>query len=720
MTGRLARGRTATKAFMALVMGLILALVVGCGGSSSGGGSSRFSVGAVFEAYTGRAVQGYVGSLKVTAQYGTDSPVDFGVIRRGDPRVIKDVLADKDYRFEVIAYQGTNGDGAQVGRLTLNRRSPKRGVTEDVTIDSVNTDVASVTVTAPAIILCGSTVEIMAEAKNANGNTILDCGNDSSLDVDVSPANAGTVAWVGGACMFTATSDTALDGTSVRFSASVAGKSGFDDSVLDCLVSNVFLKVHWNKDQRRGLPGYANSARVALVNGGLEVASTVINRPSAASSIEDVDFGQKVDDGPYDVVVEAYTDFGASGKVVATESFPINVDPGEAPITINMDSQSFDIVGCNLTINRDGSDVPVDGTMVLFEGETVQVTADAVNAAGEICLTGDDVKLTFAGPTVEQIDNNHVKATVRGQGSTVTCNFGDVPSPFVTPIDVVFGSPGIIIIWDPPTRDPAPGYAKSAQAEIFDGNGDPIAGFAPLCVNRPASGTTAAYWTERLQPGTVYSIRVTLFPELDCAGPALMDADSGPQVVPADGSVSASTFDFPTVGNATNVEVTVTRADGTIERYVDITPPPVGRRNGPLFLSSGEQVTLTSRATDAAGTVTFFTDLNTSVDNDVTSYDATNGRLSTNKLGLTFVTATAQAGRGPELVLETRVMQPGVVAFSDWDPLAFGTGAIKTYLYVPGARVNSPDGDKIWEVPYRDDAYLGRALAEPGVVLPTG
>lgn len=720
MTGRLARGRTASKAFMALVMGLILALLVGCGGSSKGGGSSRFSVGAVFEAYTGRAVQGYVGSLKVTAQYGTDTPIDFGVIKRGDARVIKDVLADKDYRFEVIAYQGTNGDGAQVGRLSFTRRSPRRGVTDDVTIDTVNTDVASVNVDAPSIILCGSTVEIMAEAKNSNGATILDCGNDSSLNVSVNPASAGTVAWVNGACMFTATNDTSMDGTDVSFTASVAGHSGSDSSVLDCLVSNVFLKVHWNKDLRRGLPGYANSARLALVNGGIEVASVVINRPSGAASIEDVDFGQKIDDGSYDLVVEAFTDFGGTGKVVATETFGINVDPGEAPITINMDSQSFDITECRLTIVRDGNNVVVDGTMVLFEGETVEVMGDALNAAGEVCLTGDDVKLTFSGGSVQQIDNNHVKATVRGQGSTVTCNFGDVPSPFVTPIDVVFGSPGIIIIWDPPTRDPAPGYAKSAQAEIFDGNGDPIAGFAPFCVNRPASGTTAAYWTERLLPGTVYTVRVTLYPGLDCAGPALMDAVSGPNVVPADGSVSASTFDFPTTGNASNVEVTVTRADGSIERYVDITPPPAGRRNGPLFLSSGEQVTLTSRATDAAGTVTFFTDLNTSVDNDVTSYDATNGRLMTNKLGLTFITATAQAGRGPELVLEARVMQPGVVAFSDWDDTAFGTGAVKTYLYVPGARVNSPRGDKIWEVPYRDDAYLGRALAEPGVVLPTG
>jgi hypothetical protein len=65
-------------------------------------------------------------------------------------------------------------------------------------------------------------------------------------------------------------------------------------------------------------------------------------------------------------------------------------------------------------------------------------------------------------------------------------------------------------------------------------------------------------------------------------------------------------------------------------------------------------------------------------------------------------------------------MQPGVVAFSDYDDEAFGFGAVKSYLYVPTARVNSPRGDKIWEIPYADSAYFGRPLAEPGVVLPTG
>ena len=147
---------------------------------------------------------------------------------------------------------------------------------------------------------------------------------------------------------------------------------------------------------------------------------------------------------------------------------------------------------------------------VLFEGETVQVTGDALNAAGEVCLTGDDVKLTFSGASVEQIDNNHVKAKVRGQGSTVTCNFGDVPSPFVTPIDVVFGSPGIIIIWDPPTRDPAPGYAKSAQAEIFDGDGNPIGevtsgNLSPFLQKGIGVGYVASRYAE---PGTKIQIDI--------------------------------------------------------------------------------------------------------------------------------------------------------------------------------------------------------------------
>lgn len=721
MTGRLARGAPAFYAFVALVMGLISAAMVGCGGSGGGGGQAKFSVGATFEAYTGRAIQGYVGSIKVSAQYATDSPVEFGVIKRGDPRVERDVLADKDYRFVVVGYASENGTGPEVARTEFVRRSPKRGQITDVTVETMTSDVASVHVDLPATIICGSTVDVNIEARNSSGNPILNCDDDSSFAIVVEPAGAGTVDWNNGVCEFTASADPSWDGQTVRVTATLNGRTGEDSAVLDCLISNLNLNLHWNADDR-GLPGYANSARLTLSRPGSASHEVMVNRSSRNAYIEPVRFPDKIEDGGWDLSVTAYSGTDGGGTVVASGNFPVNVDPGEAPITINMDASDFEVTGVRVQILRGNSvvNVPNGGPVILFEGETVDMAAQAVNAQGEILLTNGEIELSCSGGNIDCI-GKRVTANVRGDSSSMTFRIGDAPGPFTYPVSVVIGSPGVIIIWDPPTRDPAPGYAKSAQAEIFDGNGNPIPGFDPFCVNRPASGRTAAYWPDQLEPGTAYFVRVTLFPELDCAGPQLMFAETPVLLVPQDGRVSASEFDFPTVGDASNVEITVLRADGSVERYMDVSPPPVGRRNGPLFLASGEQVTISARATDANGTVTFFSVMNNSFDNDVCSLDLTNGRVTTNRLGLTFLTSTAQAGRGPEMVLETRVMQPGVVAFSDYDDLAFGMGAVKSYLYVPTARVNNPvTGDKIWEIPYRDDAYLGRPLAEPGVVLPTG
>lgn len=723
MTGRFARGIPGSKLIVALLLGAILALVGGCGGGTSNKGDSRFSVGAIFATYTGREIQGFVGSISVTAQRGNDTPIDFGCIKRGDPRFIRDVKAEEDYHFVVTAYHSFDCTGTPVGRLTFVRRSPRRGETTDVTIDNVDTDATTLSVSSPPVIICGETVEIIAEARNAQNHVILSCGTDASLDVVFDPPSAGTMFWDNGACFFTATTDVDLDGTTVRFEATHEGMTAFSDSVLDCGISSVFLKLHWNKDLRRGLPGYANSAQLTLDNGFGNVVQICVNRPSANESIADVDFGQNVPDGDYNLNIQAFSGANCTGNVIAQEDIPITVDPGEAPITVNMDQSSFFVTQPRITLIRAGGNtsIPDDGdTAVLIEGETVEFQCYGLNDLGEVLLSGDEVVCTWTGAGLNQIDSSHVEATAQG-GGQVTLNFGDAPSPFIFPVQVVFGAPGIIIHWDPPTRDDAPGYARSAKAEIFDEDGNTIPGYDPLCVNRPASLITGAYWSEALPPGFTYRIVVTLYPEWDCAGPALMSANSGFVTVPSNGATQPSTFDFPTIGNANRVEISVTRASGAVERYVDIVPAPVGTRNGPLFLNPHERVNISTRATNNAATTTYFTGLITSVDNDVLTYDNTNSRLDANKLGQATLTSSAQPGRGPTLDLDVRVMQSGMLAFTNWDPAAFaGMGAIKAYLYVPTATVNGPFGNKVWEVPYSDNSYLGLALAEPGVVLPTG
>ncbi|MBX7134159.1 MAG: DUF642 domain-containing protein, partial [Fimbriimonadaceae bacterium] len=165
----------------------------------------------------------------------------------------------------------------------------------------------------------------------------------------------------------------------------------------------------------------------------------------------------------------------------------------------------------------------------------------------------------------------------------------------------------------------------------------------------------------------------------------------------------------PPKTQGTQVELVVTRADGQVERYMTLQPVPSGRRSPPIYLTFGERVNLVGRLVDNQGSGNFPGTVIHSLSNSVCSFSSSTGTLVATTLGTTILTSRGANPGQPVIQSTIYVLPPAVVAFSDWDPLAFGTGAIKTYLYVPGARVNSPDGDKIWEVPYRDDAYLGRA-----------
>lgn len=431
------RGIPALWAFAALCLCLISAITVGCGGSSSPG-RSTFLVDGEFEAYTGRAIPGYVGSIRVVIQTGSDTPIELTPINRQTQPVQVQVTAEKDYTFNVTAYHGEQLNGAIVGRLTFTRRSPRRGNTENVIIDNLNTDVASLHVTVPQIIQCGSTVEIMVEARNSSGNPILNCDEDSSLGVTVTPTNAGTIAFNNGNCEFTATDDVSMDGTQIRFSTALGGQTADATATLDCEISKLLMNVHWNADTR-GIPGYAQSARITVRHFGVldPVCDLVLNRTSNSDYIEDVECPEALQDGDYEVTVQAFAGADAGGALLASEVFAVTVDPDEDPITINMNPSGSLIDRVRYTLIRNGNPVPETDPIVLFQGETVDIDVDALNAAGEIVLSGDEIVNTFAGPNVQQVDNNTVKALLVGDESTITSNIGDAPGPFVRNISVI-------------------------------------------------------------------------------------------------------------------------------------------------------------------------------------------------------------------------------------------------------------------------------------------
>jgi hypothetical protein len=715
---RARQARTWFYPLFVLALGGTAILTAGCGGSGGGSSSrSAFQVTANFAPYTGRDVQGYVGSLKITAQTGTDTPLGPFILKRGDaPLTISGLKSGKTYRISVEGLQGTNGTGSKVSTATLDRTAASG--TTNVAIDTTNSEIASVAVAPGDVTLTGGQSQSYTfEAKNASGATILTSAQDTSFSASVSP-NVGT--FDAATNTYTAPAVITSGTTTARLDVTIGGKTASGTINFDDQTSRAVVALRWNADGR-GLPGYAKSAKLALVDGGLIVPGTekVVTRDQSGSYSSDVNW-DKVHDGSYQLSVEAYASDDATGTSLASADFPITVSPDEPTTVVDMSTSSFKATQIKVYVQH-GSTAPVDATngAVLNEGETVTVSAKATDANGVVYLMGNELKFTAAGNNVT-LQGDQLTGNVRGTGAVLTVNSGDTPPGSVNiPVNVEFGNPGIGVNWDAPTRDGAPGYAKSGQAEIFDSNGTPIPGFDPICFNRPASGRSNIFWTSRLQPNTPFTIRVTLYPELNCTGNALMFAEAD-GTTNANGIASQASFDFPTVGDASNVEVWVTRADGSVERYSDVVPTPVGRRAGPLFLSFGEQVTISTRVTDSAGTTTFFSGVDAAFDANV-DYDATTGKATASKLGVGNLDATAQAGRGPAINLQTRVMPPAVVAFTDYDTEAYGGGgAVRTYLYVPGARSNSPRGDKIWEVPYNDNVYIGLALAEPGVVLPSG
>lgn len=715
---RARQSRTWFYPLFVLALGGTAILTSGCGGSGGGtGGRSAFQVSAQFAPYSGKDIQSYVGSIKVMAQTGSDTPLGPYVLKRGDsPLKIEGLAAGKTYRFTVEGLQGTNGTGSKVSYAQFDRVAPGNGQTTDVPITTMASEIASVTVSPSDVELAASESQVYAfEARNSSGAVILTDAQDSSFSVSINP-NVGT--FDPQTNTYTAPNVIANDQPDSRLDVSIGGVTGSGTIKFD-KGGDLNIALKWNADGR-GLPGYAGSARLSLVNGGIIVPGSTreVTRNQSGAHSQSVVWNT-LPYGNYNLVVEGFGSTDFSGPVLASAEFPVTVEKNGGVTNIDMSTSGFKATMLKIYVQH-GANAPTEATnkVVVNEGETVTVSAKATDAQGTVYLMGNQITMSTTGSNVS-LTGNQLRGITRGTGSSFTANTGDTPPGSVTlPIEVAFGNPGVGVDWDAPTRDGAPGYAKSAQAEIFDSMGNPIPGFDPICFNRPASGRSNIYWPERLEPNTDFTIMVTLYPEWDCMGNALMDASAAGQT-DANGVASQSQFDFPTVGNASNVEMWLTRADGSVERYSDIFPTPVGRRAGPVFLSFGEQVTINTRVTDAAGTVTFFSNVETTFNGNV-DFDATNGRATAVNLGVGDVVATAQAGRGPEAVFETRVMPPAVIAFSDWDDEAFGLGAIKSYLYVPGARVNSPRGDKIWEVPYRDDAYLGRFLAEPGLVLPTG
>lgn len=715
------QARTWLYPLFVLALGGTAILTSGCGGGSGGSGNtgrSAFQVRATFAPYSGRDIQSYVGSIKITAQSGTDAPLPTVTLKRGDsPATIDGLAAGKSYRLTIEGLHGENGTGSKVSTATLDRTAPNKGQTSEVVIDTTNSEIASVVVAPGDITVSASeSVQYSFEAKNSSGATILTSAQDSAFNVSVSPS-IGTFDSTNNT--YTAPSVISSGQSDARLDVSIGGQTGSATIKFDDNTSGFRVALQWNADGR-GLPGYAGSAKLWLSDGGIIVPGSekIVSRSQSGAHASDVNWAS-IADGSYTLNVEGFGSNDGSGIALASASFPVSVTPDEPTTNINMTTADFKATQVKVYVQH-ASTAPVEATneVVVNEGETVTMSAKATDANGTVYLMGNQIKMTANGSNVT-LNGNQLTGNARGAGSTFSVNTGDTPPGSMSlPITVTFGNPGATLGWDAPTRAGAPGYAKSGQAEIFYTNGQPIANFDPICFNRPASGVSNIFWPGRLLPGTDFIVKIALYPEFDCVGNILMSAEAT-GTTDSNGVAQVLNFDtFPDVGEASNVEVWITRADGSLERYSTTDPAPVGRRNGPIFLSFGESVQVSTRVTSANGTTTFFTGVDATFNGNV-NYDPTTGKATAASLGLGDVVATAQAGRGPEAVFETRVMPPAIVAFSDYDDTAFGLGAVKAYLYVPGARVNSPDGDKIWEVPYVDSTYLGRVLAEPGVVLPT-
>jgi hypothetical protein len=718
---RARQARTWFYPLFVLALGGAAILTSGCGGSGGGGGRSAFQVTAQFEPYSGKDIASYVGSIKVTAQTGSDTPLGPYTLNRGsNSQKIEGLAAGKTYRFTVEGFQGTNGTGSKVSYAQFDRVAPNRGQTTDVAITTMATEIASVTVSPSTVDLAAGESQVYAfEARNSSGAVILTDAQDSSFQVSINP-NVGT--FDSNTNTYTAPNVISSGQPASTIAVSIGGVTG--NGTINFVNGELQIDLKWNADGR-GLPGYAGSARLSIVNGGIILPGSERNVTRTQNGAhtqrvvwDDVPFGN------YMLNVEAYGTGDFSGPVVASASFPVDIVRNGGVETIDMSAADFKPTKIDVYVQRGGlAPVLANNEVVVNENETVRLSAVATDGNGTVFLSGNQLRMSVTGSNAT-LNGDWLTANIRGTGSTLTVNSGDTPPGQVNlPIDVVFGNPGGIIEWDAPTRDAAPGYAKSAMVTIAHAGGGSVQGYAPLCVDRPATGSIGAFWPNPLPTPGTFDITVTLFTEFGCAGHILM---SDTQQVTTDNQgliVNPPVFNgFPTIGDASAVEVHVTRADGTLERYWDPAngPVPSGRREGPIFLSFGEEVTIATRVTGANGQTTYFTETDVQFTGGNVDFDSSTMKARADNLGQDFVDASAQPGRGPSANFEVRVMPPAAVAFSDYDDEAFGgLGAVKSYLYVPGARVNSPRGDKIWEIPYRDDAYLGLPLAEPGVVLPT-
>ncbi len=706
-----------------IVFALLIAALVGagCGGSGSKK-SGGFNVSGVFaNPYTGRDVPGFVGSLKVTTTPAIPGCETFVLHRGESSKPCPGTKQGTLYRFSVTAYQGTSGNGSVLGSASFERVADK--TVQDVVINTVDIDIASVTISpADATLKLGESQTFSIGARNRAGQVVITPANDSSFSCSLS----GPGTWNASTFTYTAPS-TAPSEESARVTCTFDGKSASATINLD-FRREACVNILWNA-LNRGIPGYARSARVVVSDaGGNVVDDQVHDRTSDSAYTQQLTWPDTIV-GDYDVTVTAFADFGGGGAQLGQTTFPYaltydpdcpDIDMGPGDLTQGLNIVCF--------IERAGGPVEINGDVTINEGEIATLSAVVEDADGNIVLTTDRAIFKATGPNV-RIDGDEMTGVVRGNGSSVSVSFGDTPpADKFFGVDVVFGNPGIIIIWDPITRDNAWSYSRSFVAQLFQG-GSPVPGFNDIYGVRPTDTglvTTTAFWPDRLTADGDYEIRVTLYPNVPADNPAVRGPELGVAICPftvTNGTAGPCTADFSTTSNATDIELNVTRADGSIERYTSATPPPPGRRNGPLVLSYGEKVSVSARATDATGTTTYFNDNRIRFESGgVVQYNSALAELATVALGNGSTLVTADSVRGPSLNLDVHVYPPAVVAFSDFNPDAFGTGngAVRSYLYVPGALVNSPRGDKIWEVPYRDDSYLGRPLAEPGVVLPTG
>ncbi|MBX7131429.1 MAG: hypothetical protein K1X67_02010 [Fimbriimonadaceae bacterium] len=417
--------RNIGRCLLAMLALALLGLLTSCGGSGSGNNSERavFRVSAVFAPYSGRDIQSYVGSLRITAQAGTDTPLGPFILARGDaPLEISGLRTGKTYVLQIEGLQGVSGTGTKVASAVLERTATT-GISS-VTIDMLNSEIASLSISPSEVTLkAGESQRFTFEAKNTSGSTILTDLQDTSFSGVLSPT-VGSFA----PSTTTYTAPAVVNqSTDVRLDATLADQTGSAIIHLVNEAAPLNVALRWNADGR-GLPGYARSATLQVLDQlGTPVAggTRTLVRSSVSAYQESVGF--EVPSGSYLLRAEAFPSTDGTGALLASATILITVDAGGSNYTLDMDADSF--LGTAIrVIARD----PSSGWglanlgLEMIQGQVLNLEPNLIDQMGNVLLGPSDIRSSLQSGNSVSVTGQQIRASSLGQ-SLVRFNLGDAP-----------------------------------------------------------------------------------------------------------------------------------------------------------------------------------------------------------------------------------------------------------------------------------------------------